>query len=135
MSALKNVEVKVGAAPTPTEEATKKNSETFNVTDSKGRVLVLKKPSLLAQYHLIELIGGERASNQVLVNMYNPLLYVQSIDGIDCFFPKSMRELEALVVRVDSDGMEAIANDLEKRYGTKDEQAVKEKERNAALKD
>lgn len=88
----------------------------YEVKDSKGRKLTLRKPEILAQYRIIDVLG-ERSKNDVYVGMVMPWLWVKAIDGEAVIQPTSHRELEALIQRGGEEGLEAITNFLKEKFG------------------
>jgi hypothetical protein len=98
------------------------------ITDDRGRSIKLKKPGVLAQYRLIEILG-ETAKNQVYMGMVLPLIFVAEIDGEPVFQPSSKREVEALIQRLDEDGIAAVMAGVNAHFGASDPEADK-----AALK-
>lgn len=113
--------------PTPSQQFIDKAKAEVVVTDPKGRVIVLKRPGILGQFRLIELLG-ETASNAVYVNMVLPLIYVSSIDGEACSFT-SKRQLEALILQLDEDGLSTVMEGVSTNFGKTNPDADK-----AALK-
>jgi hypothetical protein len=91
---------------------------TVNVTDSAGRTITLQKPSMLAQYRLVEALG-ETASNQVYMNMVLPLIYVTSIDGTPAPSTKKI-QIEALIQRLDEHGLKAVVEGIKENFGNQD---------------
>lgn len=100
----------VPSGQTPTEMATAKALQTFQVTDKRGRMITLKKPPLLAQFRLIDAVGGDTAGNQTYMSLATFLLHVVEIDGEQVFLPTKKSELEALIQRLDDDGMDAVSD-------------------------
>lgn len=85
------------------------------VTDALGRVLTLRKPNVLAQYQLVKMLGADVASNQVYLSMVMPLLYLQKIEGDAANF-SNQRELEALIQRLDEEGLQALASGIQEHF-------------------
>jgi hypothetical protein len=112
----------------PSEAVVQKAIAEFTVTDSTGRVIKLKKPGVLAQFRLVEVLG-ESAKNQVYMGMVLPLIYVTAIDDLPVFQPTSKLEVEALIQQLDEAGCDAVMTGVQKHYGTVDPEADK-----AALK-
>lgn len=81
--------------------------EQFDVTDAKGRVLTLKRPGVLAQFRLVEALG-ESAKNETYLGMVTPLLFLSAIDGDKVPPPAKKAEIEALIQRLDEDGVSAV---------------------------
>lgn len=94
-------------------------------TDSQGRVITLKRPGVLAQYRLVEILG-ETASNDTYMRMVLPLIYVTSIDGEAVSFPTTKRQIEALIQRLDDHGIEAVMNSVRENFGQRDPEADKD---------
>ena len=117
---------KVTIKETPTSEIVAKAATPFIATDARGRNITLKKPGVLAQFRLIEALG-ETARNEVYVRMVMPLLYVSEIDG-DLVTPLSRKsEIEALIQRLDEDGIVAVGRSVEELFGAPDPEADKAK--------
>jgi hypothetical protein len=110
------LKVTLNQTPTPTEEVIAKAKGEASVVDSKGRVIKIKKPGVLAQYRLIEVLG-QTASNATYMNMVMPLIYVAEIDGEVVFMPKTKREIEALIQRLDEEGINAVMDAVHANYG------------------
>lgn len=119
--------VKVTVNPTPSEQVMAK-SEEITTTDSRGRIIKLKKPGVLAQYRLVEMMG-DSAKNEVYMGMVLPVVFVCEIDGDAVPFPMSKSEVEALIQRLDEDGLAAVMKAMEESFGKQNPEADK-----AALK-
>ena len=79
-----------------------------SVTDSTGRHIELRKPSILQQYNVLLAVGAEAAANQAYMSVVTPLLYVRAIDGDPIAFPTTKRQLDALIQRLDEPGVAAV---------------------------
>ena len=112
----------------PSEELIAKASAEQVVEDSTGRIITLRKPGVLAQYRLVEMLG-ETAKNQVYMGMVLPLLYVSAINDDKLPALSTKREVEALIQRLDEAGIEAIMKGVQEHFGAPDPEADK-----AALK-
>ena len=112
----------------PSEQVIAKSLSEIEIVDARGRKLTLKKPGVLAQYRLVEMLGNT-AANQTYVGMVLPLIYLSEIDGVSVPQPVSKRELEALIQRLDEDGIEAVSTNVMQSFGKSDPDADK-----AALK-
>lgn len=86
-------------------------------TDARGRQIKLSKPNVLAQFRLVQLVGASNAENSVYMRMVAPLTYVAAIDGATVSAPTSMLELEALIGRLDEDGIAAVINQVNATWG------------------
>ena len=97
----------------------------FTITDSKGRSIVLRKPGVLAQYRMVEMLGDKAASNQAYMNMILPLMYVESIDGNPAAVGNKI-QLEALITILDEDGIADVMQAINERFGVADPEADKQ---------
>jgi len=91
----------------PAAQAIAKAQASAEVIDARGRIITLKKPGVLAQFRLIEALG-DTAQNQVYMAMVLPLIFVADIDGEPVILPTRKSEVEALILRLDEDGIEAV---------------------------
>lgn len=121
--------VKLTINESPTQQViAKANAETI-VTDATGRVIKIKKPGVLAQYRLVEIVGAEAAKNDVYMSMVLPLIFVAEIDDKPLPQPRSKAEVDALIQRLDEDGIAAVMKGVQEAFGNADPEADK-----AALK-
>lgn len=104
---------------TPSQHAIAKANETFNIVDAKGRTITLKKPGVLAQYRLIEALG-DSAANQTYVSMVLPLIYISAIDGEVEIMPTAKLQVEALIQRLDEEGIAAVMKGVTEHFGQTD---------------
>lgn len=109
---------------TPTDQVLAKSMETASVTDKRGRVIVLKKPGVLAQYRIIE-VAGDSAKNEVYMSMVLPLIFVTEVDGDPILQPANKLQLEALISRLDEHGIEAVMAGVREHFGQPDPDADK----------
>ena len=92
------------------------------VTDTRGRVLTLKRPNVLAQYQLVRMLGNEASQNQTYLGMVMPLLYLQAVDGEVQNFA-NQRELDGVIQLLDEDGLVALTQGIAENFTPKDEEA------------
>jgi hypothetical protein len=119
------VSIKPDRQETPSEQIVKKVAEEFIIEDSNGRKLTLKKPGILAQYRLIEMMGAS-AKNEVYMAWVLPILYVIAIDGKPVPTPAQKSQVEALISRLDDAGVEAVMLAIQEKFGKQDPEADKE---------
>lgn len=122
------------AALSPSAQLVKSALQEETVTDEKGRKILLRKPGPLAQYRLVLAVGAEAAANQTYMQMINPLIYVASIDGDPVHPPATLREVEALIQRLDDDGLGAVMGWYMANVLAPTMEAVSAAEKAAALK-
>lgn len=120
---------KVNIKKTPSEELIAKASQEVEVTDAKGRKILLRKPGVLAQFRLVEALG-DSAKNQTYVGMVLPLIFVASIDGV--FVPplEKKAHVEALIARLDDEGIAAVMEAVQGNFASTDPEAAKEELKN-----
>jgi len=113
MSKIK-VKPTAGASPavateaTPSQEVVQRANKSVTVTDTGGRVIVVKRLAPLQRMRLLEILGPQLSQNEAYFGQAALAAAVRSIDGEQVPFPSSKRELEALVVRLDDAGFEAV---------------------------
>lgn len=112
----------------PAAQAIAKAQAAAEVIDARGRIFTLKKPGVLAQFRLIEALG-DTAQNQVYMAMVLPLIFVAEIDGDPILLPTRKSEVEALIQRLDEDGIVAVQEGVKEHFGAstpeQDKAAVK----------
>jgi len=101
---------------TPSEEVVQKAVADVTITDPRGRAITLKKPGVLAQFRLIEALG-DTAKNEVYMGMVLPLIFISAIDGEAIFTPTRKSEIEALIQRLDEDGVTAVVTGVQEHFG------------------
>jgi hypothetical protein len=89
-------------------------SDDVQVTDARGRVLTLRKPNVLAQYRLVDMLG-QKAENRVYLAMVLPMLYLHAIDGDVANFA-NQRELEAIIQKLDEEGLESLNDGIGEHF-------------------
>lgn len=119
---------KLSLNESPSALAVAKAAAEHIIADSRGRKIKLKKPGVLAQFRLIEALG-DSAKNEVYMGMVLPLIFVVEIDGDAVSMPNTKREVEALIQRLDEDGISAVSVGVHEHFGKsdpeKDKQALK----------
>lgn len=110
------------AAPAPASaELVQQALREVIVTDPRGRQIKLTKPSPVMQFRLVKLLGDD-AKNETYVSMVLPLMYVSAINNEPVGFPVSQREIEALIMRLDEDGIATVMKGVMDNFaaGTKE---------------
>jgi hypothetical protein len=113
----------------PSAEIIKAAKAETAITDSTGRVIMLRKPGVLAQYRLIEAIGAS-SSNDRYVSMCLPLIYVGSINGDPVMGLSRKSEVEALIQQLGDEGIAAVMKGVRDTYGEQDPEADKAEVKN-----
>ncbi len=114
---------------TPTQELVAAAKKDHTTTDARGRTFLLRKPGPLAQFRLVEMLGGETSQNQVYVGMVLPLTYIAAMNG-EPVTMRTKRELEALIALLDDDGIEAVHGAVAEHFGKIDATEGKEQLKN-----
>ena len=94
---------------TPTEAAVNAANQLAHVTDARGRRIGIKRINALDRMHLFECAGAANSQNEPYMG-YAALAYsVREIDGEAVNKPTKLMHLEALVQRLDDEGLNAVA--------------------------
>ena len=104
------------AAAPATQQVMAKASEEHLVEDARKRIITLKRPGVLAQYRLVEMVG-ESAKNEVYMGMVLPLIFVAAIDNEPVRMPVNRREIDALIERLEEDGIAAVMKGVQEHFG------------------
>ncbi len=111
--------VTINTESTPSAQLMAQAAAEVEVIDARARIIKLKKPGVLAQYRMIELVG-DSAKNEVYMAMVMPLIFVTAIDGDPVYQPAKKSELEALIQRLDEDGIAAVMAGVQENFGKSD---------------
>lgn len=97
---------------TPILEASKPQVSKAKAIDlveaADGKVYGVKRPNALERVRLFEILGPESSQNQAVIMEVLPAYMVLSIDGDEVRRPTSRRELDARLMQLGDDGLEAI---------------------------
>lgn len=104
--------------PTPTQEVLHQARAPVAFVDPQGRAIQLRKPSPLQELNFFAMLGGEKSTNPVYVGLTMPLLYIESIDGAVVTL-RTQGELDALVMKLGEEGMEAVQLKVQEAYPPK----------------
>lgn len=108
----------------PSDEVTASVNRVVEITDSKGRIIKLKKPGVLTQYRIVEALG-DASKNSMYMAMVLPLLYVASIDDMTINMPRTKLEVESLIQSLDHDGVDAVMEGVTTNFMPRDPDADK----------
>lgn len=100
----------------PSEQLIKQAAQPVTVQDAKGRTIHMQKPGVLAQYRLVEAVGNEAAKNEMYMAMVMPLIYVFQIDDDPVVQPSTKLQVDALIQRLDEDGIAAVMAAIEEHF-------------------
>ncbi len=85
--------------------------------DAKGRRIGVVKPSALMRYRLLKILGAENAKNEMVLGNAMLAFLVREINGEQIMAPNSDRQIEALIDRLDDEGLAAVAVCLAEQHG------------------
>ena len=103
---------------TPSAAIVKQAASRVVIESANGHSIALQKPGVLAQFRLVKILG-KSAENTVYVQMVLPLTYVVEIDGVPVNQPNSEREIEALITRLDEEGVAAVMQGVQEHFASK----------------
>lgn len=95
------------------------------VTDSAGHAITLKKPGVLAQFKMIEMLGPVASANTTFVQMVLPVMFVAAIDGDPISKITTRNQLDALIQRLDEAGIEAVMKSVPEHFSGPNPEADK----------
>lgn len=104
-------------ADTPSEAVVKAATEIKYVTDDRGRKLGVQKPRALLRFRLLKILGADNAKNEPLLGNAMLAFLVVEINGDKQPPINSERQLEAMIDRLDDDGLAAVAQCLTEQFG------------------
>lgn len=81
------------------------------ITDSLGRKLTLRKPSMMDKYYLRRALGTD-SSNMGCMAMMTPILYVAKIDDAVLPTPHTFQECSVNLTRLGDEGCNAAAETI-----------------------
>lgn len=96
------------------------------VTDSKGRILKVVEPDVLAESRLMRSVGPEAALNPAYMRLYvMPAVSVVEIDGEEMPVPTTQREIDAAISRLGHEGINAVVAHIAGKRKEEEDVAVK----------
>jgi hypothetical protein len=95
---------------------TEQRIDTATVIDSRGRKIEIRKTKPLDRMRLMELVGPENAKNGPYLGYAGLAYSVVSIDGSPMGRPSTKLELETIVQELDDDGIDAVADGINKNF-------------------
>lgn len=102
--------------PTPSQQMVAEAVQEHEITTKSGMKITLKKPGVLASFKLVKSLGP-LAENVSYLKMVMPLLFVSAIDDELLIPPRSEREIDALILRLDDEGLTAAMVEIQRVWG------------------
>ncbi len=118
------------ATQTPSEAIIAAANRIYSVTDSRGREITFRKLGASEQRRLLKAVSDETANKERLFGLYMLAACVTSIDGDEIRFPASELQLDALVDRLDTEGLNAVGRAVQDAFGIGDEAEVRDEAKN-----
>ncbi len=83
------------------------------VTDAKGRKLVIREPDFLQEARINRLVGESSTNVGFMCGYCLPAIHIAAIDGEAVPFPATYLQLEGVISRAGREGRDAVAKYLE----------------------
>lgn len=99
------------AKPEQNETTTKSVKDTASFTDTKGRLITVRRLNALQVYRLTKALGAS-ASNPATADMATLACTVCRINTQDIAFPLTEKDVEYLIQQLDFEGIAAAAEAL-----------------------
>jgi len=110
--------------PSPAAEIIRAANEPFEVTDSRGRKLMVRKPNALTKLRMFKAMGAENSKNQMYMGFAMLAASVISIDGQPMDPCLNERHIESLVSELGDEGIEAVAAAFDDSEEQDDQEAL-----------
>jgi hypothetical protein len=98
------------------EIARNAGQRTADVTDARGRKIKIRKLTAFDRLRLFEALGGELSDNAMYFGYSMSASCVISIDGTVEAPPIKKIQIEAMIQRLDDDGLEAVAKGYRENF-------------------
>ena len=96
--------------------ATKASTVEDMVEDARGRSIGVRKLKVLERINMLKLIGSGNSDNLLYVSSVTPAFLVTRIDEDHIGKPTTQLQLDALLQRLDDDGLEAVTGWMAENY-------------------
>lgn len=106
---------------TPSEAIVRRSTAPVEVTDVLGRKLKVRRIRALERYDISRILGADGATNPQVAGPAALAYSVIEIDDEAVATPKTEREFRALIMRLDDEGMEAVAQAHRDHFGVGEE--------------
>jgi hypothetical protein len=105
---------------TPSESIVAEANGTVIVTDARGRAITIKRLNALDRMRMFEAIGADNCANPTYLGYAGLAYMVVDIDGDRVTIPRTKLQFEALIGRLEDDGLNAIATGAVEHFGVKE---------------
>ncbi len=98
---------------TPTQQIVAAAHQTFDVTDTTGRILTLRRPTTLDRLRLFKAVGSSLSTNDRYLGMAILAFAVIAIDGVPVPQPANEQQIESALDRLGDPAIQAIGAALD----------------------
>jgi hypothetical protein len=109
-------------AETPSQQIVNRDLKSLRFQDKRGRMIGVIKPTAAFRMRMLRMLGGELSQNPMYAGMAMMASCVRELDGELLPEPTAPLQVEALVARLDDDGMDAIGEAMRKHFGIGDQE-------------
>lgn len=102
---------------TPSEAIIHSAHEIKYATDARNRRIGVEKPRALLRFRLLKILGADNSKNEILLGNAMLAFLVREVNGEKIAQINSERQLEAMIDRLDDDGLAAVALCLNTEFG------------------
>lgn len=119
---MSDVRMELGVPPaddeTPSAGIIADANRVVQIKSGSGKMLSVKRgDDMLARFRLARVLGAEDAANNAMMSHAQMAVSVTAIDGMPVSFPKTVRELEFLIGRLDGKDITAIGRVQKDEFG------------------
>ena len=101
---------------TPSQSIVKAANRVVMAKDGRGRNIGVRMIGALDRMRMFEVVGAENARNEPYMIYAAAAFHVASIDGESVMRPGTKNQLEALIQRLDEDGVAAVLGTLQEQF-------------------
>ena len=109
--------VTVKKAPTPSEEIIAEENKVVVVTDGRNRRIGFRKVNMSMRRRLFKALSAENQAKPQYLGIAMLAICVTEIDGDPVSFPATELQVDALIDRLEDDGVAAVALGLQAHFG------------------
>lgn len=114
--------VTLGESKTPSQQIVEDANRVVKATDTKGRVIDVRRIDMATEIRIAKAISAENASKDRYMALVNLASCVVAIDGEPVSPPRTELQFEALLTRLGSDGFTAVAGAMREHFLPKEDQ-------------
>jgi hypothetical protein len=103
----------------PSQAMVNDANKAFSAKDARGRTIAVKKLKPWDRLKMLEVIGAGQSDNAMYVGYASLVFYVVKIDDEAIARPTSKLQVEALMQRLDDDGLDTVGSLVEEHFGEK----------------